>query len=86
MLRAKIYVNEKEIDEIRILNIGEKTFFGQDTYKIIMPEGFSDVKIIHNRKESWNKLISKALDILNEKGYNKEHYNPNGLKYGFDSR
>lgn len=46
MLRAKIYVNEKEIDEIRILNIGEKTFFGQDTYKIIMPEGFSDVKII----------------------------------------
>ena len=71
MLRLKVYVNEDQIDEIRILNTGEKNKNGYYKYKVILPKGFEDLIVWHDREKGWPELVERVLKKLR-----KEHFNP----------
>ena len=60
MLRAKIYINEKQIDDIQIINTGKK-YNGETLYKVkAIP---CDYYIYHQRKDGWEVLLIKALEV-----------------------
>ena len=60
MLRAKIYINEKQIDDICIINIGKKQK-GETLYKVkAVP---CDFYIWHRRKDGWEVLLMKVLEV-----------------------
>lgn len=63
MLIIKVFVNERQIDEIMIHNIS-----GGDIsqYKIKKPM-VDDVIIQHERAKGWKPLLHKALEILIKK-------------------
>jgi len=71
MLIIKAYINEKQIDEIWIHNLG----IGRTdpyhrlgelyTYRIEKPEGYEQNLIEHSRSsDGWQVLAKKALKIL----------------------
>jgi len=60
MLRAKIYINERQIDDIQIINTGKK-YDGITEYKVkAVP---CDYYIHHRRKDGWEVLMIKALEV-----------------------
>ena len=60
MLRAKIYINEKQIDDIQIINT-DKKYKGETEYRIkAVP---CDYYVWHRRKDGWEVLLNKALEI-----------------------
>ena len=60
MLRAKIYINEKQIDDIQIINIGKKQG-GETLYKVkAVP---CDYYVYHRRKDGWEVLLNKVLEV-----------------------
>jgi len=60
MLRAKIYINEKQIDDIQIINTGKK-YKGETEYRIkAIP---CDYYVWHRRKDGWEVLLNKALEV-----------------------
>ena len=63
MLIAKIYVNEKQIDEIVIQNTGEiqRGFY---EYLIKKPEGYDDEPIMHKRSAGYHSLLIMALNLI----------------------
>jgi hypothetical protein len=62
MLTAKIFVNEKQIDEIRIFNVGEAFKQGFYEYEIEKPEGIK-ATITHQRSAGYKSLL---IMVLNE--------------------
>jgi len=64
MLIAKIYINEKQIDEIHIQNVG--LLFEPDTYGYQIREPKRDIIIPHLRKSEYKPLLRKVLEILDD--------------------
>ncbi len=66
MLIAKIFINEKQIDEIHIQNVGliKNSLY---RYKILKPEvPDKDITLLHNRMNGYRPLLKIALNYLLE--------------------
>ena len=56
----EIYINEKQIDDIQIINTGKKQR-GETLYKVkAVP---CDYYIWHRRKDGWEMLLIKVLEV-----------------------
>jgi len=64
MLILKAFVNEKQIDEIKIHNIGVEEN-GVAQYEIRKPENLRNIRIFHIRENGWKILAEKALYAIN---------------------
>lgn len=78
MLRLKVYINDKLIDEIKIRNLGLITnpnrtilfhskmwqYIAYDMSGSVYKNGNDYVKVEHNRKKGWKNLVIKALRKL----------------------
>lgn len=62
MLIAKIFINKKQIDEIRILNTG-KNLNGFFTYQITKPDGEYG-QLVHKRSSGYQSLLIMALNEI----------------------
>jgi hypothetical protein len=71
MFRIICTINEKTVDEIKVVNTGHKNKDGQHLYRIREPEGFNDLEIYHYRRGPWHVLAEKVLNALNKYGYDK---------------
>jgi len=69
MLRLKILINYKELDEIRVQNTGEYDSRGKYVYKIVKPEGYEALTIKHDRDDGCIVLIAKVTNLLKTQGY-----------------
>ena len=60
MLRARIYINEDEIEDIQIVNIKEKQ---KDSthYKVNVIKRDEEFEIWHDRVDGWETLLRKVL-------------------------
>lgn len=67
MLKVKVFVNERQIDEICIQNVSGNEFneFSYNRYEIVKPK--SSIQIFHLRRLGWKPLVHKALEFLIEK-------------------
>ena len=72
MLRAKIYVNYDEIDDIQIVNQGKKNKKGETLYKV--KDDIKDYYIYHKREDGWEALLIQALTVGLKKGVKNETY------------
>lgn len=72
MLVFDVSINRvKHIDEIYIQRI--EGYPGEMCkYKIRKPKGFDDTVIEHHYDDGYFQLMVKAVNILNEKGYEKK--------------
>lgn len=70
MFRIICAINDKILDEIRVINTGHVNDKGEYLYRIKIPAGYDDLEIYHNRDKSWHFLAEKVFKILNEQGYN----------------
>jgi len=74
MLITKVYINERQIDEIHIQNIGLFDNSGKDTslYKYIIrkPVGHEKTIFTHIRELSYEKLLINVLRHLEYLKYN----------------
>ena len=68
MLRVKVYINEKELEDIQIVNSGEKMENGDTIYTA--RNGDFTYKIFHKRSDGWEVLLQKFLEM--QIGVNKE--------------
>lgn len=73
MLRIICAINEKVLDEVRVINTGHIEN-GDHLYRIRKPEEFNHLEIYHNREKPWHVLAEKALHSLNIAGYNEITY------------
>ncbi len=67
MLVTKVYINNREIDEIHIQNTGEASFEtlkGRYTYVIRRPKGFEGHKFTHRRENGYEPLLREVLRYL----------------------
>ena len=68
MLRVKVYINEEELEDMQIVNTGEKMENGDTIYDYRC--GDIDYKIYHNRTDGWEVLLYKVMrlrvEILNQ--------------------
>lgn len=68
MLIVKVFVNDRQIDEIAVQNVSEvysKTEY--QSYKIRKPKGKGECLFIHKASEGYRKLLYKVLEFLIEK-------------------
>ena len=72
MLIAKVYINEKKIDEIWVHNLGT-VYDGRHLYSIEKPEGHEDVELWHNRELGYEPLLIKVLHYLKIERSKKEN-------------
>ena len=64
MLVIKAFVNDKQIDELHIQNMGEKSP-GHWQYVLKKPNvGFA--RVYHNRKDGWRKLARRMLQLIED--------------------
>ena len=73
MLILKAYINEREIDEIWVHNVGKVPVMdgvATDTYeyRIRKPKGYDHIPIYHRRSDGWSPLTVYALDIIRKEG------------------
>ena len=61
VLRAKIYINEKEIDDIQIVNQNKKNKNGATLYKV--NDDIKDYYIYHKREHGWESLLIQVLTV-----------------------
>ena len=89
MLIIKAYVNDRQIDELWIHNLGSADpakrkypelmlLKDQDDlclYQIEKPDGYmkSEYRIKHKRSDGWEKLVRKACEVIGIKKY-EEYY------------
>ena len=59
MLRAKIYINADELDDIQIFNMGKQDKEGKTLYKVKDP--VKDYYIYHRRSDGWEALLIQVL-------------------------
>ncbi len=66
MLIVKVYINQKQIDELRILNLGLKRRKGlgdkHTLYEADMKSKNERVLIWHQRKRGWEDLVKITLE------------------------
>ena len=61
MLRAKIYINCSEIDDIQIVNQKKKNKNGATLYKV--NDDIKDFYIYHRREDGWEALLIQVLTV-----------------------
>lgn len=63
MLILKVFVNDKQIDEMQIQNVEQIGNEKSDlyAYRIMRPEGLENVRVIHNPRKPWIHLVCNAL-------------------------
>jgi hypothetical protein len=66
MLVIKVLVNDKEIDEIGIINTGHRNLNGDSLYRIRKPEHLNQHEIYHDRQKPWHFLVVKVLEVINK--------------------
>ena len=59
MLRAKIYINNDELDDIQIVNMKTQNKNGETKYQVDTVRDF--FCIYHDRSDGWAELLTKAL-------------------------
>ena len=73
MLIIKIFLDDNQIDEVQVENIGkfDDLFEYQSkkrpklyVYKIVEPKGFENKTIVHTQKQGHRVLISKAMELI----------------------
>lgn len=73
MLIIKTFLDDKQVDEVQIENIGKfddafqflsKKRPGVYIYKIIEPKGFENKEITHTQKKGHRVLTSKAMELI----------------------
>jgi hypothetical protein len=63
MLTVKVLVNEKQIDEIRIVNTDKASKPGFYTYEIQKPEGIN-AELTHKHSAGYKSLLIMALNEM----------------------
>jgi hypothetical protein len=66
MLVLDVYVNEQKIDQIQLLNTGEKDRKKGHLYHFVKPEDKNHLMIWHKREDGWTVLVEKALRLYNK--------------------
>ena len=61
MLRVRVYINEEELEDMQIVNTGEKVENGDTIYNYKC--GDTDYKIYHNRTDGWEVLLYKVMKL-----------------------
>ena len=69
MLIVKVFVNEKQIDELAIENVSSN-FLDFATYKIQKPQ-IENAYVKHRRSTGWMPLVKSVLDFLIERRIKK---------------
>lgn len=64
MLIVKVFVNEREIDRISLVNTGHVKK-GLILYRFRQPAALNHVEIWHDWKKRWSFLVKQALDAYN---------------------
>ena len=59
MLRARIYINIDELEDIQIVNLGIQNKKGENQYLVKTLN--NSFKVHHNRADGWIKLLLKVL-------------------------
>lgn len=67
MLIVKIFINERQIDEIEVKNVSNRTG-GMQMYEIRKPEVL-DFRIHHKYSEGHIPLLAKVFDFLKRHEY-----------------
>jgi hypothetical protein len=65
MLILKAYINEREIEEIWIHNVGKRDGNVWE-YRIRKPSGYDHIPVYHIRKNGWRELAQKVLEVLEQ--------------------
>jgi len=68
MLIVKVYINENKIDELHIWNKAERFDVETDCYeyRILSPEGYSDIPVLHIRSDGYGPLLRKCLKVIDD--------------------
>ena len=66
MLRVKVFVNNREIDEIQLVNTGHVNKEGQHLYRFRKPDILDHLEIYHLRTNPWTMLVEEALVAYND--------------------
>ena len=61
MLRVKVYINKEELEDMQIVNTGEKMENGDTIYNYKC--GDIEFKVYHDRSEGWEVLLYKVMKI-----------------------
>jgi hypothetical protein len=69
MLIVKVLVNDKQIDEIGLINTGHRNEKGEYLYRFKIPADLNHHEIYHNRDEPWHILVGKALVHLKHRSW-----------------
>lgn len=89
MLIVKVFINDKQIDEINIHNTGMTDELGDHIYELTDNKDRRIINhfISHNRTLGYRKLLVKALNLLNKykikETYTKESFLKNYLNFVF---
>ena len=67
MLRARIFINIDELEDIQIVNSGTQNKKGETKYQVnTLMDSFT---VYHNRANGWIKLLLKVLKKMQSKGF-----------------
>ena len=59
MLRAKIYINIDELEDLQIVNTGTQNKKGETKYNVTTL--YDSFHVYHNKSDGWIKLLIKVL-------------------------
>jgi len=67
MLRAKIYINRDELEDIQIVNMKTRNQKGENKYEVKTAR--DSFCVYHDRTEDWTKLLVKALNKMRDRAF-----------------
>ena len=71
-----IFINERMVDSVSVVNTGHKNSKGKYLYRIQIPEDLNHIEIYHDRDKPWEflakEIINKLIKIKNKKGGGNE--------------
>ena len=68
MLKVKVFINDKNIDELVVYNTRE-TKQGMNLYRFKKPKELESEEIWHKRSHSWTVLLEKMMVVFNRNLY-----------------
>ena len=67
MLRARVFINIDELEDVQIVNIRKQNKKGETKYKInTLMDTFT---VYHNRADGWIKLLIKVLKKMQKRTF-----------------
>jgi hypothetical protein len=64
MLTLKVFVNNEQIDEVRIQNMSKIAPDGAHIYHVLNTHGSVEKEFEHHRSLGWKVLVHKVLDYM----------------------